>query len=45
MVGASGAKLDANKLLLAGKRGSEKSVSLAAKGNEVVQRYRKMDAR
>ncbi len=35
-------KLDANKLLATGRRGSEKTVSLTPKGNEVVQRYRKV---
>lgn len=35
-------KLDANKLLLSGRRGSEKTVALTAKGDEVVQRYRKI---
>ena len=35
-------KLDAHKLLLSGKRGSEKTVSLTAKGEEVVKRYRKV---
>ena len=35
-------KLDANKLLTTGRRGSEKTVSLTPKGNEVVQRYRKV---
>ena len=35
-------KLDANKLLSSGKRGSEKTVTLTAKGEEVVQRYRKV---
>ena len=33
-------KLDGHKLLLSGKRGSEKTVSLTPKGEEVVQRYR-----
>ncbi len=35
-------KLDAHKLLTSGKRGSEKTVSLTAKGEEVVQQYRKI---
>jgi len=35
-------KLDGHKLLLSGKRGSEKTVSLTPKGEEVVQRYRKV---
>jgi predicted MarR family transcription regulator len=35
-------KLDANKLLVSGRRGSEKTVALTAKGDEVVQRYRKI---
>ncbi|RDV04954.1 winged helix DNA-binding protein [Undibacter mobilis] len=35
-------KLDSHKLLLSGKRGSEKTVSLTPKGEEVVQRYRKI---
>jgi len=33
-------KLDGHKLLLSGKRGSEKTVGLTPKGEEVVQRYR-----
>ncbi len=35
-------KLDGHKLLSSGRRGSEKTVSLTAKGGEVVQRYRKI---
>ena len=35
-------KLDAHKLLTTAKRGSEKTVNLTPKGNEVVQRYRKV---
>jgi predicted MarR family transcription regulator len=35
-------KLDAHKLLISAKRGSEKTVSLTAKGGEVVQRYHKV---
>ncbi len=35
-------KLDAHKLLNSGRRGSEKTVALTAKGDEVVQRYRKV---
>jgi predicted MarR family transcription regulator len=35
-------KLDAHKLLISAKRGSEKTVGLTAKGGEVVQRYRKI---
>ncbi len=35
-------KLDSHKLLLSGKRGSEKTVSLTPRGDEVVQRYRKV---
>ncbi len=35
-------KLDGHKLLLSSRRGSEKTVSLTTKGEEVVQRYRKV---
>lgn len=35
-------KLDAHKLLTSAKRGSEKTVSLTAKGNEVVRQYYKV---
>ncbi|MEI8275360.1 MAG: winged helix DNA-binding protein [Hyphomicrobiales bacterium] len=35
-------KLDSHKLLATGRSGSEKTVSLTAKGDEVVQRYRKV---
>jgi predicted MarR family transcription regulator len=35
-------KLDGYKLLASGKRGSEKTVSLTAAGEKVVQRYRKV---
>ena len=35
-------KLDAHKLLISAKRGSEKTVSLTAKGGEIVQRYHKV---
>ena len=35
-------KLDSHKLLITGRRGSEKTVSLTAKGDDVVQRYRKV---
>ena len=35
-------KLDGHKLLTTGRRGSEKTVSLTAKGDETVQRYRKV---
>ena len=35
-------KLDVHKLLTTGRRGSEKTISLTAKGDEVVQRYRKV---
>ena len=35
-------KLDAHKLLISAKRGSEKTVSLTAKGGEVVRRYHKV---
>ncbi len=35
-------KLDSQKLLITGRRGSEKTVSLTAKGDDVVQRYRKV---
>ncbi len=35
-------KLDAHKLLLSGKRGSEKTISLTPKGEDVVKRYRKV---
>lgn len=35
-------KLDAHHLLSTGRAGSEKTVSLTAKGDEVVQRYRKV---
>ena len=35
-------KLDGHKLLTSGRRGSEKTVSLTAKGDDVVQRYRKV---
>ena len=38
-------KLDAHKLLTSGRRGSEKTVSLTAKGDEIVQRYRKIRER
>jgi predicted MarR family transcription regulator len=35
-------KLDGHKLLTTGRRGSEKTVALTPKGDEVVQRYRKI---
>lgn len=35
-------KLEALKLVLAGRRGSEKTVSLTAKGEGVIQKYRKI---
>jgi predicted MarR family transcription regulator len=35
-------KLDTHKLLTSGRVGSEKTVSLTPKGNQVVQRYRKV---
>ena len=35
-------KLDGHKLLTTGRRGSEKTVGLTAKGDETVQRYRKV---
>jgi predicted MarR family transcription regulator len=35
-------KLDGHKLLTSGKRGSEKTISLTARGEDVVQRYRKV---
>jgi len=35
-------KLQAQKLIASGRRGSEKTVSLAAKGEQVVQRYREI---
>lgn len=35
-------KLDGHKLLLSGKKGSERTISLTAKGEEVVKRYRKV---
>ncbi|MBS0533307.1 MAG: winged helix DNA-binding protein [Proteobacteria bacterium] len=35
-------KLDAHKLLLSGKRGSERTIALTSKGEEVVKRYRKV---
>ncbi len=35
-------KLDGHKLLVSGRRGSEKTVALTAKGEAVVQKYRKI---
>jgi predicted MarR family transcription regulator len=35
-------KLEAHKLISSGRRGSEKTVSLTPKGDEIVQRYRKI---
>jgi predicted MarR family transcription regulator len=35
-------KLEAHKLIASGRRGSEKTVSLTPKGDEIIQRYRKI---
>lgn len=35
-------KLEAHKLISSGRRGSEKTVSLTPKGDEIIQRYRKI---
>jgi predicted MarR family transcription regulator len=35
-------KLETHKLISSGRRGSEKTVSLTPKGNEIIQRYRKI---